>query len=292
MGLDVNIVCRNYQDDRVIPRFCRYLSDNFGWNVTSSPDYNADLIYLSGYFESQMVKVWPDKPVAAYFTHLETQPPGNGKAKLFHAIARRVQLRIATAAMYSKILTQYGDTVQVNAAVERHNFIIPKRKQQNKRLTVGLSGYSYRNGRKGENIAKSIVRSEHGRCVDWKASGRGWPVPTRKYKWSEMPGFYQSLDILMVTSTVEGVSMPPLECLSCGVSVVLPRGVGLFDELPDVRGIHRYKCGDAKDAIKALGKAIEVRPTVDRAALRAVTEPFSIMAWCEQHRAAFEELAL
>jgi hypothetical protein len=292
VGLAVNIVCRNLTEDRVIPRFGRYLRDNLGWDLTARPDFSADVIYLSGYFEAPLLKPWPkDKPVAAYFTHLETQPPGNGKAKLFMSVAERVQLRLVTAVMYGRVVADFGPSAQVWPPVERDRFTIPK-KQAGRRLTAGLSGFSYSNGRKGETLARRLVGSKPGQQVEWRASGRGWPVPTRRYKWSEMADFYQSLDILVVTALVEGVPMPPLEVLSCGGSVVIPRKVGLLDELPDVAGIHRYKPGNVQDAERALAEAIRQRPTVDRAALRAATEPYSITAWCEQHRAIFEELFL
>lgn len=273
----------------MIPRFSQYLANYLGWTATTKPDLTADVIYLSGYFEAQLLKPWPaDKPIAAYFTHLETEPPGNGKAKLFHNVAKRVGLRIATAAMYANELVRYGATAQIHPPVERHRFTITKRKVQ-KRLVAGFSGYSYRNGRKGESLAKMLVKSPPGQAVEWRASGRGWPVLTKRFKWSEMPGFYQSLDILVVTSLVEGIPMPPLEVLSCGGSVVIPNGVGLLDELPEALGIHRYKRGHPDSLIKALHEAIKVRPIVKREALRAVTEPYTITAWCEQHRATFEE---
>ena len=69
----------------MIPRFSRYLRDVNGWSLTSGPDYDADAIYLSGYFEVQMCKRgWPSAPVAAYFTHREAE--GDGKAKLFDRV--------------------------------------------------------------------------------------------------------------------------------------------------------------------------------------------------------------
>jgi len=105
-----------------------------------------------------------------------------------------------------------------------------------------------------------------------------------------MPAFYQELDILVCTSRVEGGPMPPLEALSCGCSVVVPRGVGILDELPDVLGIHRYKRGDAADLIRALNKAREARGDVDREALRAITEGMTVEAWCDAYREAFMEL--
>lgn len=288
--LAVNVLCRNPNDDRVIPRFSRYLRDHLGWALTARPDPAADAYYLSGYFEwSVMREGMADRPTAAYFTHIETEPPGNSKAKLFHNVAGLVDLRIATAAMYAGELTRYGPTAQINPPVERDRFTIPKRKLG---VVAGFSGYTYGNGRKGEHLAKALVTSKPGRKVEWRASGRGWPVPTRRYTWAEMPDFYQSLDILVITALVEGVPMPPLEALACGVSVVIPRGVGLLDELPDLPGIHRYKRGNARDLKRAFSQALALRSDVDRQALRAATEPYSILAWCEQHRAAFEECFL
>jgi len=288
MAPRVNIVCRNHNDDRVIPRFSRYLAKRWGWTVTAAPSGPADLVYLSGYFESQMCKTWPAVPVASYFTHREEEPPGNDKAKLFDSVARRVQLRIATAAMYADILAAHGPTVQIDAPVERDKFTIPSKR--NKRPVCGFSGYTYRNKRKGEDLVQGIVRAPVAKKVDWRASGRGWPVPTRRYPWREMPGFYQSLDVLVVTSRVEGVPMPPLEAMACGVSVVVPQGVGLLDELPDVLGIHRYKRGDLHSLLGALNAALKARGDVDREALREVTTPYAVEAWCEQHREAFMEL--
>lgn len=292
--MHVNVVCRNLTEDRVIPRFGRYLRDVLGWSLTARPDPAADVVYLSGYFEWPLVATllsegpldYRHRPkLAAYFTHREEQPPGNAKAKLFDQVAGRVDLRIATAAMYAEMLSPHGLTAQIAPPVERERFVIPKRR--NGTPVAGFSGYTYSNGRKGEGLARSLLARKH--PVEWRASGRGWPVPTKRYAWQEMPAFYQSLDVLVVTATVEGVPMPPLEALACGVSVVVPRGVGLLDELPDTPGIHRYERGDASDLARAFDEALQLRPGVDREALRAVTEPYTVEGWCEQHRLAFEE---
>lgn len=292
MGLAVNILCRNFNDDRVIPRFSRYLRDHLGWNLTARPDPAAEVYYLSGYFEwNVMRREMADRPTAAYFTHLETQPPGNAKAKLFHSVAKQVDLRIATATMYAAELIRYGPTAQINPPVERHRFTPPTRGPR-ERPVAGFSGYTYGNGRKGEDLAKVLLGSKIGRAIEWRASGRGWPVQTKKYRWPEMPGFYQSLDVLVVTSMVEGIPMPPLEVLACGGSVVIPRGVGLLDELPNVLGIHRYKCGDPASAVQALEAAVKMRPQINRQKLRAVTEPYTVYGWSEGHQQAFEECFL
>lgn len=292
--MNVNVVCRNLKEDRVIPRFSRHLSARLGWSLTASPDPAADVVYLSGYFEWPLVATllsegpldYRHRPkLAAYFTHREEQPPGNAKAKLFDAVAVRADLRIVTAAMYAEMVAPHGLTVQIAPPVERERFTIPARKPLVK--TAGFSGYTYGNGRKGEKLARALV-AQRGDYA-WRASGRGWPVPTKRYSWADMPAFYQALDVLVVTATVEGVPMPPLEALACGVSVVVPRGVGLMDELPDTPGIHRYERGDAGDLARAFDEAMALRGEVDREALRAVTEPYTVEAWCEGHRQAFEE---
>jgi len=283
----VNVVCRNYSEDRVLPRFSRYLAKGLGWQLTRTPDPKADLIYLSAYFEATRLKPWPNVPVMAYFTHREKEPPGNSKQQYFDKMAKQIDLRVATAKMYADFLRKNGPTIQAHPPVERDRFVIG---HSHKGIVCGFSGYTYTNHRKGEDLVKGILSSGVAKQAEWKASGRGWPVPTKRYPWKDMPAFYQSLDILVVTSRVEGVPMPPLEALACGVSVVVPRGVGLLDELEQVPGIHRYKRGDLKDLIKNLGKAIELRPEVDREQLRAVTEPYTIQAWCEDHVKAVEVL--
>jgi hypothetical protein len=283
----VNVVSRNFADDRVLPRFARYLRDGLGWTLTRTPDPAAEVVYLAGYFESQMCKTWPTVPVAAYFTHKEEEPPGNSKAKLFDSVAKRVQLRVAMCQLYAEPLSKYGPTFTPPLPVERDRFIIPGK---HRGIVAGFSGYTYANHRKGEDLVRAILASKAARELEWRASGRGWPVTTKRYKWADMPAFYQGLDILVVTARVEGGPMPPLEALACGVSVVVPREVGILDELPDCLGIHRYKRGDAGDLVKALGKAIAARPDVDREALRAVTEPYTVKAWCQTHEQEFAVL--
>jgi len=282
MALRINVVCRNLNDDRVIPRFARYLRDHLGWTLTAAPDPRAEVVYLSGYFESQKCKPWPSVPVAAMFTHREETPPGNAKAKLFDAVAQRVQLRVAMCQLYAELLSKFGPTVQPPLPMERDKFIIKPSSRRGKPV-VGFSGYTYRNHRKGEDLVKAVLASKIGQQVEWRASGRGWPVKTTRYKWADMPAFYQGLDVLVCPSRVEGGPMPVLEALSCGVPVVIPRKVGILDELPDAAGIHRYERGDAKGLVRALETALA--EPFDRKALRAVTEPYTVAAWCKAHAA-------
>lgn len=298
MALRVHVVCQNPNDERIVPRMARYLRDGLGWSLGAGAS-PCDVLYLSGYFEAPRMKPWPDVPVAAYFTHREEEPAGNAKARLFDSVGERVQLRVATAGMYADMLRGYGPTVQVRPPLERERFNLtpghltpgpsPSKERGGRKPVVGFSGYTYANKRKGEDLVKGLLDAPIAMRVEWRASGRGWPVTTKRYTWEEMPAFYQSLDVLVVPSRVEGVPMPPLEALACGVRVVAPRGVGLLDELPETPGIHRYERGDLASLLVALEEAAFPDEPADREALREATAPYSVEAWCEDHAKAMEE---
>jgi hypothetical protein len=281
----VHILCQNYEEDRIIPRMARALRDSLGWSVGASPA-PADVLYLSGYFEWN--RVGPRRPkgkIAAYFTHREEQPPNNAKAKLFDKVAEEVDLRIATCRMYASDLETYGPTAQMPAPLEFDRFV-PAASRRAGKPVVGFSGYTYANHRKGETLASGLVSGAVGQRVEWRASGRGWPVATKRYSWASMPSFYQGLDILVVPSLVEGIPMPPLEALACGVKVVIPRGVGLLDELPVIPGIERFDRGSLASMEAALERALQTE--ADPEQLREAVAGHGVAAWCRAHEAAFE----
>lgn len=286
----VNILCRNPNEDRVIPRFSRYLRDDLGWILTATPVKKADVYYLSCYLEEGLLPKGNTRPVAAYFTHRETDQPSIIKTRQFDRLAEQVDLRIATAAMYARPLANCGYTVQIPPPVERERFTLPRKRRYDGKVIAGFSGYTYGNKRKGEDLARSLVASTAGKAITWRASGRGWPITPMRYPWAQMPAYYQSLDILVITARVEGVPMPALEALACGVSLVAPRGVGLLDELPNTPGIHRYQAGDPAGLALALAEAIAMRGDVAPEALRATTDPYTVGAWCHGHAQAIGKL--
>jgi len=285
----VNIVCRNWKDDRVLPRFARYLAEGLGWTLTAAPCTSTDLHYLMGYFESQLFRRWPQGPMASLFTHREEEPPGNAKARLYDEVAARVGLRVAMCRLYAEPLRAFGPTIQPPLPVERHAFVIAAQPRR-PRPVVGFSGFTYKNARKGEDLARHVVASPVGRRVDWTASGRGWPVPIGRFAWREMPRFYQGLNVLVCPSRVEGGPMTVLEALACGVPVVIPTGVGLLDELPELPGIHRYRRGDHASLLAALEHAAFPTAEVNREALRAATATHTVEAWCGAHREGFAQV--
>ncbi len=267
----------------------RALSDSLGWGVGAGPiPSDAEAVFLSGYFESQVLSEWPRVPVGAYFSHKEEEPWGNAKAKLWDENAKRVALRVATCRLYAQMLAPHGPTIQAAAPLERERFTPGKCRKGP--VVVGFSGYTYTNKRKGQDLVQALLSSPVGQQVEWRASGRGWPVPTKRYAWKDMPEFYRSLDVLVVPSRVEGIPMPPLEALACGVPVVIGRGVGLHDELPDLPGICRYDVGNPKSLLKAFEAAVAGCRAVNREALREVTAPYSMQNWVADVGLALEGL--
>lgn len=279
----VHIILPPFENwNRILPRKAKALQAATGWSLSSKPDPSADFNYFMPY----LAYVPVNTKAGAYFTHREDRKR-QAKADLWDRVAEGLDLRLTSSRHNLPHLEPFGLTRLVTPPLDREKFCLAPRNQHG-RPVVGTSGYVYPGGRKGEDLIAALRDSPTGRTVEWRASGRGWPIPTRGYLWEEMQGFYQYLNLYVCTSLIEGVGYGPLEALACGVPVIVPRGVGVFDDLPDLEGITRYRAGDADDLLRAFDVALACRP--DSEALRAVTEPYSVEAWASGHVAAVESL--
>lgn len=281
--MNIHIVCQRINKDRVLPRLARTLAASTGWSIAEYPVPDASINYFFPYIELQK-KTWHSTPVAAWFTHRDTND--NRKAALWDVIAGQVDLRTLTAGVYKEQLEQFGTVEMVRPAVDE--VFVPIKQRNRKRRVIGLSGYSYHDNRKGEDLIAQLVKTPEAQDCDWRASGRDWPVPTKTYTWADMPGFYQSLDLYICASRIEGVPMPPLEVLACGVPVIIPRRVGMLDDLPDIEGIYRFEPGNYDSLRKAFDKATRAKPPKPDS-LRAAVEQYSAVNWADDHIAAFEK---
>ena len=287
--MKVHIVCQRWKQDRVLSRFTRYLVDRWGWTAGRRPDRRADLNYWLAYLEWERYKSFERTPTVAFMTHIEDQESDPDKYRLYFDAARDADLRVCmNEESRLELEALYGPSLRFPLPLDRHHFPL-KSAPCGESPLVGFSGKAYRSGRKGADLAARLVEEFGGRC-GFTASGKKWPCPTRWYSWAEIPGFFQSLDIYVSTSLVEGGPMPTLEALATGVPVVIASGVGLHDELPAMQGIYRYEKGSYEDLRRALDKALSECREVDREALRAATRPHSVEAWCEANKTAFEEL--
>jgi len=246
----VHIVLEDMREDWVIYRLAKYLSDQNGWTMGQSPaawaDCNLFFPYLCWRFSQ-----WTRTASAAFFTHLES---GNSlKEGSWQECAKRVSLRVTMAEQYVARLEEYGPTINITPPVDLGLFK-PAPRVDHPKPVVGTSGIVYKGGRKGEKLVARLAKEQGDRYLV-KAAGKGWVVPVRWHPWQKMGRFYQGLDAFLCTSLIEGGPVTVLEALACGRPVVIPKGVGLCDELPDVPGIWRYKAGDYGEMVKALDLA-------------------------------------
>lgn len=280
-----------------IHRMAGYLRRIEGWTVTGKLDAAANVNYVFGYADRwkseanpwQKYCNWPGR-LAGYFTHRE---PVGIKHRLWDQAAETVDLRITESRKYARLLAPYGPTEQATIPVERDMFTL-KGRLKNDRPTIGVSGYCPISGRKGNMLVYELAR--YPLADSWRivAAGRGWPVPTVMYKWQDLPRFYQGLDVYLCSSLCEGGPLGVFEALSCGIPVVIPRGVGALDELPSVRGIYHYHVGDFDEMCDCLWRCIHDWclhnwGTNDRQALRDLTSGMTPEKFCEDHQRIFEK---
>lgn len=286
--MNVHIVAEEYQLDRILGRLARALAEGAGWTVSEQPNPNADINYLFPYLELKRVGK-PDTRTAAWFSHKDLGQPG--KVRLWEQAANQVDLRLTSAKLYLPELTSYGDAALVTPPLERDKFA-PVVRNRNPKPIVGVSGWVYQGGRKGEALVAELMRSPLAKNITLLASGKGWPVSTKHYEWSQQQQFFQQLDVYLCTSSIEGIGYPVLEALACGVPVVVPRGVGVFDELPDLENLHRYTANNYTSMETALGEALGkvAEGAVNVESLRGATARYTLEAWVESHKQAFEEL--
>ena len=277
----IHIIRTRWTDNSILSRKARYLKTELGWTIGDQPDPGAFINYSFPYldFRTRTEGI----PFAGYFTHREDCQPG--KVEIWERQAKAAVLRITSAEQYYQDLSQYGATAKITPPLDREKFrpVIWKRSGP---VRIGVAGYVYRGGRKGEELVAAAARHYNGK-YEFKATGRGWPIPTIDTAYDRLQEFFQQIDVYLCTSTIEGVCYPPLEALACGKKVVVPRGVGVLDDIPDAPGIERYPAGDFNEMIKAIDRVIETK--ADPADLRETTAAFTIENWAERHAEVFVE---
>jgi hypothetical protein len=285
--MKIHVITDRIDSNRILPRLAKYLSVVNNWSISTEPDVTADFNYFNAYVTyAQQCKGWHGTPMGGYFTHLDTE--NKGKEAMWYDVAKVMDVCVTTAKMYNKFLPE-DRVYQARPPVEIDRFTIAPLPAQ-KKPVVGVTGFVYGDGRKGEKLWKEFAAHQSAKGLDLRAAGRSWPgTRTKYYKWHNLHEFVQGLDVLVCPSLFEANPMPPLEALACGVKVVIPRGVGLLDELPDLPGIYRYSVGDAGGMIEAIDRAVAAGE-VDREALRQIIlDNYTVKHWAEDHQRITED---
>src|SRR5512139_332806 len=280
----VNIVCRDINEDRILPRLARTLADGTGWSVAPYPDKSADLNYWIVYIDyAERFSDWRGTPIAAYFSHYEPDNPY--KRMWWQNASQAVDVRVITSPIAEEYLSIGKPTFKAAPPIDPT--FRPQERKANQKPRIGFSGFIDRHSqRKGEKMAYQLMQDFNGRA-EFVASGAGWPCPSRVYPFADLPAFYNSLDLLVCTSLVEGIPMPPLEALACGVPVVIPHHVGLLDEIEAGPGIWRYPAGSYNLLRTALEDALDT--PCQRDGLPASVSRFNAAQWCADHVDGFAE---
>jgi len=182
--------------------------------VADKPDPTADVNMFVNYALYEPV----DTVTTAMFTHLEHE---GSLVDTFLDVAEAVDWCFA---MCQKTLWQLPP--------EKSSILTvwPSQQFYRSHLNIGVCGRDYKSGRKR---------------MDWVDELRAIPgvlviTTDGKIPWLDMPGYYDSLDYLVVISENEGGPKPVVEALARGVPVIAP-DVGYCWDFPVLR--YRTKDG-------------------------------------------------
>lgn len=274
----VHVVTVDAGSDTILGRLIRPLIRELGWSYGERANAEADVNYYAPYLQFKG-KVGP---TVAWFTHLDLGRAA--KVQAWQVADRDVDYRIVNAVKYTEELTEPYTVIR--PPIELDKFI--PRTGGHVKGVVGTSGFVYPGGRKGERAyARLIVDPVLSQRAKFVAAGRGWlGVRSVNHPWERMQEFYQLLSLYVCTSLVEGTGHGPLEALACGVPVVVPTDVGVFDELGDSLAVTRYKAGDYQALRGAVLAALRVTKSVDlKEEARSLVEGFTLEGWLDGHTA-------
>jgi hypothetical protein len=280
--MHVHIVCRD--GNHVIPRLANELVNaSCGrWTMGDNPNPKADINYFFPYLEMELCGAFNATKTTSYFSHYEYD--NKHKAAIWDKYVQNVGLRIVTAQLYGNMIECYGETALVRPAVDPQ--FMPGTKPN--RNVVGVSGVvSKSSKRKGLKLVHRLQAKR--KDIEIRASGSGWDgIATQYFRWEEMHNFYQSLDVFLCTSTIEGVPMTTLEAMACGVPVVIPSGVGLHNEIGHIPGVFYYTAGNYAEMETSIDSALTFNGSTYDMMKR--TSEYNTYNWYMDHQRAFERL--
>lgn len=289
--MKVHIVCHDYEkyERSILARLAMALIDHTNWTIGKGPDPRADINYFFPYIEyAERHAGFNETMTAAYFTHYENDA-WDIKRRWWNLAAQDVDLRITTSSAILPMLEPHGLTrLASHPPVDRNKFNLRRRAKHDKPV-IGLSGFvDIKSGRKGEHLVRKLAQKLD--CASLRAIGHGWPVATRLVPLSEIPKFYNEIDFFLCASTNEGIPMTMFEALTCGTPVIVPAGVGVVDDLPDMPGIYKFECNNSASLYETVMYALDDKRSVSRRALRDVTRDYTELNWTQEHRIALEDL--
>lgn len=251
----------------IIEECARHLEERLPYiSVGNDPDPAAELQYYVTY-SARRERVSPIE--VALFTHREEDPVA---ARLFDETAMAVDHVVAMSPATDHLIEQLGIRHRscISPGVDLDRF--------RPRLKIAVVGRTYHTGRKGEALVRSVMDLPD---IDWHFTGSGWPEPGLHLAAEELPGFYRSMDYVLVPATNEGGPMCVLEALACGVPVIASE-VGWAADYPHIA----FERGSASSL-----RAVLERLLAERFALREHVAGVTWQNWADAHDRLFAGLA-
>ncbi|MEY4580887.1 MAG: D-inositol-3-phosphate glycosyltransferase [Pseudomonadota bacterium] len=196
--------------------------------------------------------------VGAFFPHREDDE--------FDQIAKRVDFCVAPSARYADYLREHcnPNAHLIHHGIELDRFV-PK-------LRLGFIGRRYETGRKGDELLRAVGQLPYVEllCTDGKLSD------------AEIPAFYQQIDYVLITSSIEGGPLCFQEGLLSGKEII-STDVGMVSEFRGAPGVHIYR--DRQELFTLLERKLE-----ERLKFRANVQRFSVEHWVGEHDKLFRSL--
>jgi len=236
--------------------------------------HDADIHYYInyGYFNRRPA----NGLVVANFTHYD---PDHLSDK-FISVAHEVDHCVAVSEETAKVLVSFGiprSKISVILVGADRSFV-PK-------LTVGIVGRVYPNGRKGDDIVAELLRdTQLLEQVNIVSSSEGWGTPV--WQFADKADFYRAIDYLLVPSRLEGGPVPFMEALACGTMAIAPE-IGVIPEFPHIS----YPIGDT-ESLKSILAELAQEHRRQRKFLTGKMKGLDWEGWAMRHDRLFRSLLL
>ena len=232
----------------IIGRMINELKNRNYWSV-GPPSSDYDINYLFNYDQPNNLQRCFDAggTVAAFFTH--------PSSPTFFRIADAIDIRICMSNKYAQIIS--GQFVHCGVAES----YMPK-------LILGVNAKFRSDGRKGEEMLEKVKKIPF---VKIRYLNVELAKENEQDFLNRLETFYEEIDALLITSTVEGGPIPALEALAKGKNVIGPRNVGFLDDLP----LLRYENRDVADLSRVINELYQHRSNLFSSVLNFTWQNFA-----------------
>ena len=215
--MKINIVCDEAAGGWIYSKFIEKFKKHSIHEILVNSKDSFDVAHYLPYYN--IPKKLPNLSTA-WFSHMEQKEELKSK---FITSAQKVNVAISHSKKYADLLSRMGvkNVIQIMPGVDLLKFVPSNYVVDNKSLVVGYVGRAYSSSnRKNPELLDKITKIKD---IELKITGG-------KISEDKMPDFYNSVDLVISPSKIEGGPMAIQEALACGKPIVCFQSVGVVDE--------------------------------------------------------------